>query len=110
MPGVEVTDETGKLPRYARLCYISAKFTPRLIGSTVKGSRQLAAEGLTAINYQLLALRCGQQPLVGNGFIRSAVMVSSAATGRATAINVSVQCKNATKKAPLKMCLPYGKD
>ena len=45
-PGVEVTDETGKLPRYARLCYISAKFTPRLIGSTVKGSRQLAAEGL----------------------------------------------------------------
>jgi len=24
-PGVEVTDETGKLPRYARLCYICAK-------------------------------------------------------------------------------------
>ena len=45
-PGVEVTDETGKLPRYARLCYISAKFAPHLIGSTVKGSRQLAAEGL----------------------------------------------------------------
>ena len=47
-------------------------FAPHPIGSPVKGSRQLAAEGLTAINYQLLALRCGQQPLVGNGFIRSA--------------------------------------
>ncbi len=46
-------------------------FAPHSIGSPVKGSRQLAAEGLTAINYQLLALRCGQQPLVGNGFIRS---------------------------------------
>ena len=32
----------------------------------------LAAEGLTAINYQLLALHCGQRLLVGNGFIRSA--------------------------------------
>ena len=39
-------------------------FSPHHIG--------FAAEGLTAINYQLLALRCGQQPLVGNGFIRSA--------------------------------------
>ena len=26
----------------------------------------------TPINYQLLALRCGQRPLVGNGFIHSA--------------------------------------
>ena len=26
----------------------------------------------TPIHYQLLALRCGQRPLVGNGFIRSA--------------------------------------
>ena len=53
--------------------YVSAVFSflPHSIGSTVKGSRQLAAEGLTAINYQLLAIRCGQQPLVGNGFIRS---------------------------------------
>ena len=47
-------------------------FAPRLIGSPVKGSRQLAAEGLTAINYQLLALRCDNRSLVGNGFIRSA--------------------------------------
>jgi hypothetical protein len=37
-----------------------------------RGAGSFAAEGLTAINYQLLALRCGQQPLVGNGFIRSA--------------------------------------
>ena len=50
-------------------------FLPHSIGSPVKGSRQLAAEGLTAINYQLLAIRCGQRSLVGNGFIRSAVMV-----------------------------------
>ena len=72
-PGVEVTDETGKLPRYARLCYICAKFRLHHIGSPVKGSRQLCCRGveLKPINYQLLALRCGQQPLVGNGFIRS---------------------------------------
>ena len=73
-------------------------FAPHSIGSPVKGSRQLAAEGLTAINYQLLALRCGQRSLVGNGFIRSAVMVLPVPTGRATAINVSAQCKCASKK------------
>ncbi len=32
----------------------------------------MLTEGLTAINYQLLALHCGQRSLVGNGFIRSA--------------------------------------
>ena len=39
----EGADETGKLPPH-----ISAElnFAPHLIGSTVKGSRQLAAEGL----------------------------------------------------------------
>ena len=47
-------------------------FLPPPIGSPVKGSRQLAAEGLTAINYQLLALHCGQRSLVGNGLARSA--------------------------------------
>ena len=54
--------------------YISAllSFAAHPIGSPVKGSRPLAAEGLTAINYQLLALHCGQRSLVGNGFIRSA--------------------------------------
>ena len=41
-PGVEVTDQTVKLPRY-----ISAmlSFLQHSIGSPVKGSRQLAAEG-----------------------------------------------------------------
>ena len=73
-------------------------FAPHSIGSPVKGSRQLAAVGLTAINYQLLALRCGQQPLVGNGFIRSAVMVLPVPTGRADAMGVLAQCKCASKK------------
>ena len=52
-----------------------------------RGAGSFAAEGLNKkpINYQLLALRCGQRSLVGNGFIRSAVMVSSAPTGRADA-------------------------
>ncbi|MBS5690105.1 MAG: hypothetical protein KHW95_07705 [Firmicutes bacterium] len=45
-------------------------FSPHHIG--------FAAEGLTAINYQLLALRCGQQPLVGNRLARSAAMVLTA--------------------------------
>ena len=76
-------------------------FAPHPIGSHVKGSRQLAAEGLTAINYQLLALRCSQRSLVGNGFIRSVVMVSSAPTGRDTAIYVFVQCECASKCLPL---------
>ena len=49
----------------------NAEFLPPPIGSPVKGSRQLAAEGLTAINYQLLALHCGQRSLVGNGLARS---------------------------------------
>ena len=55
-------------------------FAPRLIGSPVKGSRQLAAEGLTAINYQLLALRCDNRPAT----------VLPAPTGRADAASVSV--------------------
>jgi len=71
LPGVEATDQTVKLPRY-----ISAllSFAPQPIGSPVKGSRQLCCRGveLKPINYQLLALRCGQRSLVGNGFIRSA--------------------------------------
>ena len=46
----------------------------------------------------------------GTGLPVPFVMGLPALTGRTTAINVSVQCKNATKKAPLKMCLPYGKD
>ena len=54
------------------LCYISAKFVPHQLALLSRGAGSFAAEGLTAINYQLLALRCGQQPLVGNGFIRSA--------------------------------------
>ena len=83
-------------------------FAPQPIGSPVKGSRQLCCRGveLKPINYQLLALRCGQRSLVGNGFIRSAVMVSSAPTGRATAkkrIGISVD-------APLKKCSAYGAD
>ena len=50
------------------------------------------------------------QPLVGNGFIRSVVMVLPASTGRDTAIYVFVQCKCASKKAPLKKCSAYGAD
>ena len=59
------------------------RFAAHPIGSPVKGSRQLCCRGvelihINPINYQLLALSCGQQSLVGNGFIRSAVMVLSA--------------------------------
>ena len=42
-PGVEVTDETGKLPPYVSAVL---SFVAHRIGSPVKGSRQLAAEGL----------------------------------------------------------------
>ena len=72
-----------------------------------RGAGSFAAEGLRIrpINYQLLAFRCGQRSLVGNGFIRSAVMVWSAPTGRATAKNVSAQCKCASEKPPLKKCV-----
>ncbi len=59
-------------------------FAPRLIGSPVKGSRQLAAEGLTAINYQLLALRCDNRSLEGTGKPVPLATVLSALTGRAT--------------------------
>ena len=52
-PGVEVTDETGKLPPY-----VSA------------------------------LLSFAPQPLVGNGFIRSVVMVLPVVPGRADATNV----------------------
>ena len=106
-PGVEVAEETVKLSRYARLCYISAKFAPHLFGSPVKGSRQLCCRGveLKTIHYYLLPLHCGQRSPVGNGFIRSAVMVWSVPTGRATAKNVSAQCKCASEKPPLKKCV-----
>ena len=39
----EATDETGKLPRHMRALL---SFAAHLIGSPVKGSRQLAAEGV----------------------------------------------------------------
>ena len=68
-PGIETLVETVVASQYVSAVF---SFLPHSIGSPVKGSRQLAAEGLTAINYQLLALRCGQRSLVGNGFIRSA--------------------------------------
>ena len=69
-PGVEVADKTVKLSRYVSAVL---SFSAHLIGSPVKGSRQLCCRGveLKPINYQLLALRCGQRPLVGNVFIRS---------------------------------------
>ena len=68
-PGIETLVETVVASHYVSAVF---SFLPHSIGSPVKGSRQLAAEGLTAINYQLLALHCGQRSLVGNGFIRSA--------------------------------------
>ena len=63
-PGIETLVETVVASHYVSAVF---SFLPHSIGSPVKGSRQLAAEGLTAINYQLLALRCGQRSLVGNG-------------------------------------------
>ena len=73
-------------------------FAPRLIGSPVKGSRQLAAEGLTAINYQLLALRCDNRSLVGNRQACSAChgFVGTHRSGNRK--NVSVQIGCASKK------------
>ena len=49
-------------------------FAPHPIGSHVKGSSRLCRRGVEfkPINYQLLALRCDNRSLVGNGFIRSA--------------------------------------
>ena len=72
--------------------YVSAVFSflPHSIGSPVKGSRQLCCRGVEkTIRYQLLALRCGQRSLVGNGFIRSVVMVLPVVPGRAGAKTVS---------------------
>ena len=48
-PGVEVTDETGKLPRYARLCYICAKFRlhPIVFPSSSARGRHLVAHYCT---------------------------------------------------------------
>ena len=88
-PGVEVTDKTVKLPPHISEVLNSA---PHPIGSPVKGSRQLCCRGveLKPINYQLLALRCGQRSLVGNGFIRFACYGFVAPTGRADAKTVSV--------------------
>ena len=71
-PGIETLVETVVASHYVSAVF---SFLPHSIGSPVKGSRQLAAEGLTAINYQLLALRCGQRSLVGNGLARSACYV-----------------------------------
>ena len=73
-------------------------FAPRLIGSPVKGSRQLAAEGLTAINYQLLALRCDNRSLVGNRQACSTChgFVGTHRSGNRK--NVSVQIGCASKK------------
>ena len=67
----EGVDETGKLPPHVSAVLNSA---PHHIGSHARGAGCFAAEGLNkkTINYQLLALRCGQRSLVGNGFIRSA--------------------------------------
>ena len=66
----EGAEETVVASRHMRLCYISAKFALHSIDSPVKGSRQLCCRGveLKPINYQLLALRCGQQPLACHGF------------------------------------------
>jgi hypothetical protein len=65
-------------------------FAPHSIGSPVKGSRQLCCRGVEkTIRYQLSALRCGQRSLVGNGFIRSVVMVLPVVPGRADAKTVS---------------------
>ena len=79
-PGIETLVETVVASHYVSAVF---SFLPHSIGSPVKGSRQLAAEGVTAINYQLLALRCGQRSLVGNGFIRSACcgLVGSSRSG-----------------------------
>ena len=72
-PGIETLVETVVASHYVSAVF---SFLPHSIGSPVKGSRQLCCRGveLKPVNYQLLALRCGQRSLVGNGFIRSALL------------------------------------
>ena len=75
-------------------------FAPRLIGSPVKGSRQLCCRGveLKPINYQLSALRCDNRSLVGNRLACSAChgFVGTHRSGNRK--NVSVQIGCASKK------------
>ena len=79
----EGADETGKLPPHISAVLNSA---PHHIGSHARGAGCFAAEGLNkkAINYQLLALRCGHRSLVGNRLACSACrsMVGTKIHGR----------------------------
>ena len=78
-------------------------FSPHLIGSTVKGSRQLCCRGVELKRTpQLLTLRCGQRSLVGAIIDRPLVTVSSVPAGRATAKTVSAQCECAIEKMRLR--------
>ena len=96
-PGVGTTEKT----MFASCCVRALlNFSPHLIGSTVKGSRQLCCRGVELKRTpQLLTLRCGQRSLVGAIIDRPLVTVSSVPTGRATAKTVSAQCECAIKNA-----------
>ena len=72
-PGVDVTDQTVKLSRYVSTLL---NFAPRPIGSPARGAGSFAAVGLNN-TYSLLPITSSlrPQPLVGNGFIRSACCI-----------------------------------
>ena len=86
-PGVEVTDETGKLPPYARLCYICAKFRLHPIVFPLRSLRGRC---------RLRQMRCNYIRAVGATLL-TYVSVSSVNTGRDTAKNVFVECKCSSK-------------
>ena len=94
-PGVEVTDKTVKLSRYARSCYISAKFAPHHIVFPLRSLRGRC---------RLRQMRCKYIRAVG-ATLFPYVSVLPVSTGRDTAIYVFVQCECASKKAPLKKCV-----
>ena len=103
-PGVEVTDKTVKLSRYARLCYISAKFSLHPIVFPLRSLRGRC---------RLRQMRCNYIRAVGATLL-TYVSVWSITTGRDTAKNVFVECKIASKKTIndrpiLIMFLPDGK-
>ena len=94
----ETADKTVSASRNASAML---SFLPHPLAPLSRGAGSFAAEGLNkkTINYQLLALRCGQRSLVGNGFIRSACrglvgIHRSRYCNKCIGISVNAQLKN----------------
>ena len=94
-PGVEVTDETGKLPPHISAVFNFCSAPPFVLPlRSLRGRcrlRQMRCNYIRAVGATLLQyVSVSSAPksiAVGNGFIRSVVIVSPAPTGRADAKN-----------------------